>query len=112
MSPFALDTTGGHGASTATVYFLFTKQLRDSGVPADVLVGKLKKDFSFSLRRGKIAYVTTHALDAAQRAVEDDSSSTRRAGVARQPPPLPPPFYDDDALIHSYLLCFSSFLPP
>ena len=27
-----------------TVYFLFAKQLRDSGLPADVLVGKLKKD--------------------------------------------------------------------
>jgi hypothetical protein len=37
---------GGHGASTATVYFLFAKQLRDSGLPADVLVGTLKKDIS------------------------------------------------------------------
>jgi hypothetical protein len=69
FSPFALETTGGHGASTATVYFLFAKQLRDSGLPADVLLGKLKKDISFALRRGTIAQVTT-ALDAAQRAVE------------------------------------------
>ena len=61
-------TTGGHGASTATVYFLFAKQLRDSGLPADTLVGKLKKDISFALRRGTIAQVTT-ALDAAQRAL-------------------------------------------
>ena len=38
FSPFALETTGGHGASTATVYFLFAKQLRDSGLPADVPV--------------------------------------------------------------------------
>ncbi len=40
------------------VYFLFAKQLRDlgdSGLPADVLVGKLKKDISFALRRGTIA---------------------------------------------------------
>jgi hypothetical protein len=44
FSPFALETTGGHGASTATEYFLFAKQLHDSGLPADVLVGKLKKD--------------------------------------------------------------------
>jgi hypothetical protein len=62
---------GGHGASTATVYFLFAKQLRNSGLPADVLVGKLTKDISFALRRGTIAHVTT-ALDAAQRAVEDE----------------------------------------
>jgi hypothetical protein len=54
LSPFALETTGGHGASTATVYLLFAKQLRDSGLPADVLVGKLKKDISFALRRGTI----------------------------------------------------------
>ena len=52
LSPFALETTGGHGASTASVYFLFSKQMRDSGLPADVLVGKLAKDISFALRRG------------------------------------------------------------
>ena len=72
VSPFALETTGGHGASTATVYFLFAKQLRDSGLPADVLVGKLKKDISLALRRGTIPQETTHALDAAQRAVKDE----------------------------------------
>jgi hypothetical protein len=33
--------------------------MRDSGLPADVLVGKLKKDISFALRRGTIAHVTT-----------------------------------------------------
>jgi hypothetical protein len=44
FSPSALETTGGHGASTASVYFLSTKQSRDSGLPADVLDGKLKKD--------------------------------------------------------------------
>ena len=77
----SLTTTGGHGASTATVYFLFAKQLRDSGLPADVLLGKLKKDISFALRRGTIAQVTT-ALDAAQRAVEYEESLAlnRRAG--------------------------------
>ena len=53
------------------MYLLFTKQMRDSGLPADVLVGKLKKDISFALRRGTIAQVTT-ALDAAQRAAEDE----------------------------------------
>ncbi len=64
LSPFALETTGGHGASTATVYLLFAKQLRDSGLPADVLVSKFKEDLSFALRRGTIAQVTTHhALD-------------------------------------------------
>ena len=41
-----------------------TKQLRDSGLPADVLVSELKKDISFTLRRSTIAQVTT-ALDAA-----------------------------------------------
>ncbi len=38
----------------------------DSGLPADVLLGKFKKDVSFALRRGTIAQVTTHhhlALD-------------------------------------------------
>jgi hypothetical protein len=68
LSPFALETTCGHGASTATVYFLFAEQLRDSGLPADVLAGKLKKDISFALRRGTIA-------QAAQRAVEDELGS-------------------------------------
>jgi hypothetical protein len=53
----------GRPASTATVYCLFAKQLRDSGLPADVLVGKLSKDISFALRRGTVAQVTTHALD-------------------------------------------------
>ncbi len=42
----------------------YTKQMRDSGLPADVLLGKLKKDISFALRRGTIAQVTAiHALD-------------------------------------------------
>jgi hypothetical protein len=54
---------GGHGASTASVYLLLTKEMRDSGLPADVLLGKLKKDISFALRRGTIVQVTTHALD-------------------------------------------------
>jgi hypothetical protein len=49
---------GGHGASTATVNFLFAEQLRDSGLPADVLVNKFKKNVSFALRRGTIAQVT------------------------------------------------------
>jgi hypothetical protein len=47
------------------------KQMRDSGLPAKVLVGKLKKDISFALRRGTIAQVTT-ALDAAQRTVDEE----------------------------------------
>jgi hypothetical protein len=33
FSPFALETMGAHGASTKTIYYLFTKHLRDSGVP-------------------------------------------------------------------------------
>jgi hypothetical protein len=41
------------------------------GVAADVLLGKLKKDISFALRRGTIAQVTS-ALDAGQRAAEDE----------------------------------------
>ena len=53
----------------------------NKGLPADVLLGKLKKDISFALRRGTIAQVTTHALDAAQRAVENESVAlNRRAG--------------------------------
>jgi hypothetical protein len=45
---FRLETTGGQGASTA-VYFLLSKQLRNSGLPADVIVDKRKKDISFAL---------------------------------------------------------------
>jgi hypothetical protein len=41
----------------------WSKHMRDSGLPADVLPGKLKKNISFALRRGTIAQVTTHALD-------------------------------------------------
>jgi hypothetical protein len=41
--------------------------MRDSGLPADVLVGKLKKDI-------------THALDAAQRAAEDEEFALNEAG--------------------------------
>ena len=63
MSPFALETTGGRGASTATVSLLLAKQLRVSALPADVLVGKLNKDISLALRRGTIAQATTRALD-------------------------------------------------
>ena len=55
FQPFALKTTGGHGASTKAVYYLFNKHLRDSGVPGEALKRKLKKDISFALRRGTIA---------------------------------------------------------
>jgi hypothetical protein len=97
----------GHGASTKSVYFLFTKLMRDSGLPADVLVGKLNKDISFALRRGTIAQVTTHhacprryAGYAAQRALvrrgrgappssrpqqtsDERQATSRRAGIAK-----------------------------
>jgi hypothetical protein len=54
--------------------------MRDSGLPADVLLGKLKKDISFALRRGTIAQGTT-ALDACQCAAEDELLAlNRRAG--------------------------------
>jgi hypothetical protein len=46
-------------------------------------VGKLKKDISFALRRGTIAQVTTHALDAAQRAAEDEQLALNEAGWDR-----------------------------
>ena len=65
---------GAHGASTKAIYYLFTKHLRDSGVPppgGEALKRKLKKDISFALRRGTIAEVTA-ALDAAQRAAEEE----------------------------------------
>jgi hypothetical protein len=62
------------------LYLLFAKQLRDSGLPADVLVGKLKKDISFALRRGTIAQVTTHALDAAQRVMSPLPSTNEQTG--------------------------------
>ncbi len=60
---------------------MLNQHLRDSGLPADVLVKKFKEDISFALRRGTIAQVTT-ALDAAQCAVEDELLAlNRRAGV-------------------------------
>jgi hypothetical protein len=64
------------------VYFPFTKQLRDSGLPADALVGKREKDISFALRLGTTAQVAT-ALDAVQRAVEDEELVLNEAGWAR-----------------------------
>ena len=63
-----------HHESLASVYhryFLLKKHMRDSGLPADVLLGKFKRDVSFALRRGTIAQVTT-ALDTGQRAAEDE----------------------------------------
>ena len=60
-------------ASTASVRRPPRRWKEASGLPADALVGKLKKDISFALRRGTIAQVTT-ALDAAQRAVEYESA--------------------------------------
>jgi hypothetical protein len=60
FQPFALETTGGHGASTEAVYHLFTKHLPDSGVPGEALKRKLNKDVSFVLCRGTIAQVTTY----------------------------------------------------
>jgi hypothetical protein len=80
--------------------------MRDSGLPADVLVGKLEKDISFALRRGTIAQVTTHALDAAQRAADDElalneagwdryTASTSSSHLRRRFDP-------------SYLVCLSS----
>jgi hypothetical protein len=60
MSFSHLSRSSGHGASTASVYFL--KANARLGF-ADVLLGKLKKYISFALRRGTIAQVTTHALD-------------------------------------------------
>ena len=70
-------------ASVYHRYLLFFQQMRDSALPADVLLGKLNKDISFALRRGTIAQVTT-AHDAAQRAVEDEEELVlNAAGLAR-----------------------------
>ncbi len=53
--------------------------MRNSGLPPDVLVGKLKKDISFALRRGTIAQVTSQALDAAPPA--EDELALNEAGL-------------------------------
>ena len=64
------------------MYYLFAKQMRDSGLPADVLVGKLKEDISFALRRGTIAQVTTqHALDGYARPARARPPRTRSSSV-------------------------------
>jgi hypothetical protein len=68
----ARDDGRAGSAFTASVFFHLTKQVRDSGLPADVLVDVLEKDIPFALGRGTIAQATTRALDAAQRAVEDE----------------------------------------
>ena len=80
FSPFALETTGGHGASTKAVYYLFNKHLRDSGVPGEALKRKLKKDISFALRRGTIAQVTTLALDGRARPARRRGRAHRQRG--------------------------------
>ena len=80
FQPFALETTGGHGASTKAVYYLFNKHLRDSGVPGDALTRKLKKDISFASRRGTIAQVTTLALDGRARPARRRGRAHRQRG--------------------------------
>jgi hypothetical protein len=80
--PFALATTGGHGASTAAVYYLLTNNMRDSSLPSDVLFRRLKRDISLALRRGTFPRVTI-ALDAAQRAGENPPTRLEQAGRAR-----------------------------
>ena len=62
--------------------FLFAEHVRELGLPADVLVGKLKIVILFALCRGTIAQVTT-ALGAAQRAVEDEELVLNEAGWVR-----------------------------
>ncbi len=71
------------------MYLLVAKQLRDSALPAHVLVSKFNKDISFALRRGTIAQVTTRkALDgyacpvrARPSRMRSSLPSTRRAGA-------------------------------
>jgi hypothetical protein len=73
FQPFALETAGGHGASTAAVYYLLTNTCvtRGSrrGTRGHGAVAQAQQGISFALRRGTIAQVTTTALDA-QRAAE------------------------------------------
>jgi hypothetical protein len=64
---------------TNAVYYLFTKHLRDSGVPGEALKRKLKKDISFALRRGTIAQVTTLLLPALDRQATSDEPAQRAA---------------------------------
>ena len=41
LSPFALESTGGHGASSASVYSHFTNQLHDTALRRTLLLFKL-----------------------------------------------------------------------
>ena len=70
-------------ASLQAVVAVFPDLL--SGLPADVLVGKLKKDISFALRQGTIAQVTRMPLTAtpAQRAVDYEFVVLNEAGWDR-----------------------------
>jgi hypothetical protein len=54
------DDRRTRGLHRVGVLALDQANARDSGLPADVLLGKLAKDISFALRRGTIAQVTTH----------------------------------------------------
>ena len=70
------------------MHFLFSKQLRDSGLPADTIVGKLKKDISFALRRGTVAQATQPlTLPSARSYVEDEELALNEAGWDRQTAP-------------------------
>ncbi len=96
MPTFHPRATGGHGASTNAVYYLFTKHLRDSGVPGEAPKSKPNKDISFALRRGTSAQVTTllalyrRASDEpAQRAAE--AELTRWLWPGRKPARSPSP---------------------
>ena len=53
------------------MYFLFNEQLRDSGLPADVLVDELKKDIYLCASPGHYR-ISDYSPHAAQRAVEDE----------------------------------------
>ena len=78
FSPFALETTGGHRASTATVYFLFAKQLRDSAYRRTFFWASSRRTSRLRSAGARSPQVTT-ALDAAQRAVEYESALNNEA---------------------------------
>jgi hypothetical protein len=71
MGPGCLHRVGVLPLQKANARLGLPAERKKAYQPADVLLGKLKKDVSFALRRGTIAQVTT-TLDAGQRAAEDE----------------------------------------
>jgi hypothetical protein len=82
FQPFALDD--GWRLDESGLYYLFTKHLRDSGVPGEALKPKLKKDISFACAGERLPRLPPsshqHSTDK-RRATSPPSAPPRRSSI-------------------------------